>query len=97
MRTEPSSTGKQLQFRIAGHPTMHALAGDGSEESLPRTIEYWQRRESTGILAFNLGQQFLDIIYIAALPEAHFVRFGFEANARKSAVIRTVANSRKSI
>ena len=62
MRTEPSSTGRQLQFRIAGHPTIHALAGDETEERLPRTIEYWHLRKSTGILAFNLGQQFLDII-----------------------------------
>jgi hypothetical protein len=58
---------------------MHALAGDGTEENLLRTIEYWHRRESTGILAFNLGQQFLDIIEIAALPEAHFMRFRFVA------------------
>jgi len=41
---------------------MHALVGDGTEESLPRTIEYWHRRESTGILTFNLRQKFLDII-----------------------------------
>ncbi len=54
---------------------MQALAGDGTEDRLPRTIEYWHQRESTGILAFNLGQQFLDIIYIAAVPKAHFVRF----------------------
>ena len=32
---------------------------------------------STRILAFNLGQKFLDIIYIEALPETHFVRFRF--------------------
>ena len=40
---------------------MYALAGDGTEESLPRTIGYWHRRESTGILAFNLAQQRLNI------------------------------------
>ena len=50
---------------------MHALAGDWDEGSLLRIIEYWYQRESTGILAFDLGQQFLYIIKIAALPVSH--------------------------
>jgi len=55
--------GEQIAFveNPAGHPTTHALSGDGTEESLPRTIGYWHRRESTGILAFNLAQQRLNI------------------------------------
>jgi hypothetical protein len=47
------------------------------EASLPHTKECWHRQESTGILAFNLGQQFLDVIQIAPGSQAHCMGFRF--------------------
>lgn len=51
----------------------------GGEGNFLRTGECWHQRESPEILTFNLGQQFLDIIQIAALPQSHCVRFCFVA------------------
>jgi len=75
MRTELSSIGKQLRSGKAGHPTIRAPVDDVDEASLPHTEEYWHRQESTGILAFNLGQQFLDVIQIAPGSQAHCMGF----------------------
>jgi hypothetical protein len=47
----------------------------------PNTGVCWHQRKSPEFLAFNLGQQFLDVINIAAGSETHWVGFSLVATS----------------